>query len=248
MYHENNEYELAKKNMVRNQVRVVGVEDELINDTMLKIPRHLFVAPYWESVAYSDAELPMHQEGDSIKRFISRPEMFAKILEVADLRKTDIVLDMGCGTGYSTTVIAELAKEVIGIDCCPTMINRAEKITRNLGISNAYFHTMDILNDVCSNTISPDTFDVVIINGAVYRYTTDALPNHMDMINPLTAKLPTILSQYLKRKCEVDDDMTKTSRIIAVEGTTIYSPMHIVEYDVNMNRKELSEGYVPKLF
>jgi protein-L-isoaspartate(D-aspartate) O-methyltransferase len=241
------QYKIERLNMVRNQVRVVGVDDQDINDVMLKIPRHLFVAPKYEAVAYSDAELPLHQDGDIVERFIARPEMFARLISAADITQNDIVLDIGCGTGYSTAVIAELARSVVGIDYCQKMINRAEKIIKDLGMANVCFYAIDILNDLCANIINPNFFDVVIINGSIYHYeNTINIQYHNHMINPLTVKLPQILSPCLKKNCEADRVTQNTSRIITVEGSNIHSPMHIVKYDSNMNRSEISEVYIPK--
>ncbi len=242
-----NEYEIERLNMVRNQVRVVGIDDQAISDVMVKIPRHRFIAQPWQAVAYSDAELPLHQDGDNVKRFIARPEMFAKILAAANITKNDIVLDVGCGSGYSTAIIAELAHSAVGVDCCQQMISRAIDTTTDLGIENIRFHAVDFLNDQHNSVIPLNSFDLVIINSAIY-YHDNRCGDHYNgnLISPLTVKIPYLFQKYLKKECDAST-ITQPSRIIAVEGKSIYSPMHIVQYDTNMSRTEIAEAYIPPL-
>ena len=73
-------FEIARKRMVQEQIVARGITAPRVIDTMLKIPRHLFVQEAMADQAYSDSALPIGE-----KQTISQPYMVALMTELLEL-------------------------------------------------------------------------------------------------------------------------------------------------------------------
>jgi len=152
------DYTVQRFNMVETQVRTNDVTDPRIHAAMRMAARELFVPPDKRSIAYADLA-PEIAPG----RFLPDPRTFAKLLQLADVRATDSVLDVACATGYSTVVIAKLAKLVIGLEQDASMARTADEAIRSSAASNA-----SIVRGQLTEGFRPAApFDVIFINGAV---------------------------------------------------------------------------------
>jgi len=153
------EFESARKIMVDNQLRTSGVTDLKILGAMGRIPRERFLAEKRHAIAYSDID---HELWDS-RRFLATPAVFAKLVQLAEIGPKDVVLDVGCGTGYSTAVLAELASAVVGLDDDAELVEKANAVLADLDIGNAA-----VLNgDMTGGVPSEAPFDVILIEGSV---------------------------------------------------------------------------------
>ena len=94
----------ARLNMVNNQLLTNKLTDDRIVQALLSVPRENFVPKALRGVAYVDEDIPL---GNG--RHLMEPMAFARILQAAEVRATDVVLDVACATGYSTAVLAQLA-------------------------------------------------------------------------------------------------------------------------------------------
>lgn len=101
----------ARHNMVQNQVLPNNVTDIAVLNALKLVPKHIFVEDKFQPVAYSESSM---SAGSG--RVILEPVVFAKMLQACAIKKADIVLDIGCGLGYSSAVLSLLAKSVIGIE------------------------------------------------------------------------------------------------------------------------------------
>ncbi len=117
--------------MVDSQIVARGVRDPRVLDALRAVPRHLFV-PSWEQAgAYDDRPLPIG-EGQTI----SQPYIVALMTAALAARETDRVLEVGTGSGYQTAILARLAREVITIERRAALAAGAERVLRELGVSN----------------------------------------------------------------------------------------------------------------
>jgi protein-L-isoaspartate(D-aspartate) O-methyltransferase len=121
------DYAQARKTMVDCQVRPSDVTDLRIIAALLDVPREQFVAPSRRAIAYLDLDLPV---ADGSPRALLKPMVFAKLLQAAEIRETDRVLDVGCTTGYSAAVLAKLAGNVVALEEDPALAHSAAE---NLG-------------------------------------------------------------------------------------------------------------------
>ena len=104
---------LQRLNMVESQVRPSDVTDRRIIKAMLDVPRERFVPPLLASMAYMDEPVPFDAVNGESGRYLLAPRTFAKLVQLAEIGPDATVLDVGCATGYSTAVLAQLAKRVV---------------------------------------------------------------------------------------------------------------------------------------
>ena len=121
------DYAQARRTMVDCQVRPSDVTDLRIIAALLDVPREQFVAPSRRAIAYLDLDLPV---AEGSPRALLKPMVFAKLLQAAEIRETDRVLDVGCTTGYSAAVLAKLAGHVVALEEDPAL---ARVAAENLG-------------------------------------------------------------------------------------------------------------------
>ena len=87
----------ARRLMVDGQVRTADVTDAALLDAMLTVPRERFMPPRWPQLAYLDGDIQI-----APGRALLKPMVLAKLIQAARVTPDDRVLDLGCGTGYST--------------------------------------------------------------------------------------------------------------------------------------------------
>jgi len=121
----------ARMQMVERQLRSRGIHDERVLAAMARIPRHEFVPPSMVHVAYDDHPVTIG-EGQTI----SQPFMVASMVEAAEITATDVVLEVGTGSGYQAAVMAELAAEVFTIERFSSLAKSAQKLLAHLNYSN----------------------------------------------------------------------------------------------------------------
>jgi len=124
--------------MVESQLRRRGVHDELVLAAMNKVPRHEFVSPQSWPEAYADHPVPIGEQQTT-----SQPYIIAAMLEAAELKPGDRVLEIGAGSGYQTALLAELAARVFAVERYPTLAANARSHLERLGYKNATVTTGD---------------------------------------------------------------------------------------------------------
>ena len=117
---------LQRKNMVESQVRPNDVTDRRIINAMLNVPREAFLPTALKPIAYIDEALPLVKAADGAPaRGLMAPRVFAKLVQLAEVSASDIVLDVGVLTGYSAAVIARLAQTVVVLESDPALAEAA---------------------------------------------------------------------------------------------------------------------------
>jgi len=118
---------VQRLNMVK-QIEARGVHDQRVLGAMYRVPRDAFVPPKHHDEAYEDHPIPIGWD-----QTISQPYIVALMTELAAIKKTDRVLEIGTGSGYQAAILAELAKEVYTIEIVPDLARTATAILYNLG-------------------------------------------------------------------------------------------------------------------
>lgn len=152
----------ARRAMVNSQVRINDVTDYRIQDAMLELPREKFVPRSKQAKAYGDAEVEV-AEG----RHLLCPRDLAKLVHAADIRSDELVLDIACGRGYTTALLARLAETVVGLEADEDLVKRAGERLTEVGADNAVV----VQGDPVKGVPDQGPFDVIVIAGAV-----DAVP------------------------------------------------------------------------
>jgi protein-L-isoaspartate(D-aspartate) O-methyltransferase len=124
--------------MVEDQIISRGIKDGRVIAAMRRVPRHLFVEEALQSQAYSDHPLPIGE-----KQTISQPYMVALMTEAMKLKGQEKVLEIGGGSGYQTTILAELSEKVFSIERIRSLAIRARQLLYELGYYNVELKIFD---------------------------------------------------------------------------------------------------------
>ena len=120
-----------RERMVRRQIEARGISDPAILNAFREVPREAFVSPDYARDAYDDHPLPI-EAGQTI----SQPYIVALMIEAAEVRSGDRVLEVGAGSGYAAAVMSRIAGEVIGIERQHDLVEVAGRRLKRLGYDN----------------------------------------------------------------------------------------------------------------
>jgi len=129
-----NNYLDERKQMVKYQIKNRGINDPVLLDAFIKVPRHEFVEDNYKGYSYND-----HPLGIGHNQTISQPYIVAYMIDKLAIQKTDKVLEIGTGSGYQTAILAEIAKEVYTLEIIKPLQKKAKKILNNLNYNNIIF-------------------------------------------------------------------------------------------------------------
>ena len=152
------DYARARSNMVQNQLRPNRVEDPKLLTAMAEVPRERFLPKALRGVAYADEDLPL-PDGS----WLIEPRVLARLIQAAEVRPNDVVLVIGCTTGYAGAVLSRLAGTVILVEP-PSAAERVEALLDDLGVDNVVVVQSD---DPASGHPSQAPFEVVLLVGSV---------------------------------------------------------------------------------
>lgn len=129
------DYEKARITMVDCQIRPSDVTNRNIIQAFLAIPRENFVSAAQKPLAYIDEDLPLASLDSS--RYLMEAMSMSKLIQLADINSDDIVLDIGCATGYSSAVLSKLCASVVAIESDTELAEKATQNLLELGCDNA---------------------------------------------------------------------------------------------------------------
>ncbi|MEJ6399436.1 protein-L-isoaspartate O-methyltransferase family protein [Yoonia sp. 208BN28-4] len=144
--------------MVDTQVRPSDVTKFPIIDAMLETPREVYVPDGLQEAAYVGENLDI---GGG--RTMLEPRTLAKMLDALDLQTDQVALDLGCGLGYSTAILARLVEFVVGVEDDEGRAIEAQGILSDQGIDNAAV----MHGALADGAAKSGPYDVIIVQGAV---------------------------------------------------------------------------------
>ena len=163
------DYATQRLNMVDAQVRTNDVTDPRIHLAMREVPRERFVPAARRALAYADAVVEV-----APKRYLLDPRSFAKLLQLAAIKGTDRILDVGCATGYSSAVLARIGAEVIALEQDADLVRIASEMLPAIGARNASV----VQGALVDGFRAKAPYDVIFVNGAIGA-APDALLNQL---------------------------------------------------------------------
>jgi protein-L-isoaspartate(D-aspartate) O-methyltransferase len=113
------DYEALRHLMIEHQLR--DVHDVGVLAAMREVPRHFFAPESSRGRAYDDVSIPI-----GYGQTLPSPRVVAWMLQTADVRCSDRVLEVGVTSGYETALLSLLAKEVYALEVIPGL----ERIAR----------------------------------------------------------------------------------------------------------------------
>jgi len=154
------DFERARFNMVEQQIRPWEVLDQRVLDVMMEVPRHRFVPPEFQKVAYSDIAVPL-PHGEEMMH----PKIEAKLLQAVNVRPNEKALEVGTGSGFLTALLSRLAFQVVSVELHEDLSAQAGERLRAAGAENVEL----VVGDGAQGWPEKGPYDVIVLTGSVAR-------------------------------------------------------------------------------
>lgn len=166
-----------RTNMVESQIRPSDVTDRRIMRAMLEVPREQFVPAALKPLAYMDQDIPLaNAMPGSEPRSLLAPRTLAKMAQLAEISMGDVVLDVGCGTGYAAALMGKLSETVVALESDPELAELASKALSNLGFDNVAVVTGPLV----AGYPQEGPYDAIFVGGRVEQMNPDLLDQLKD--------------------------------------------------------------------
>ena len=169
--------ELARFNMIEQQVRPWNVLDQRVLDSLNRVSRENFVPEEYRALAFADMNIPI---GDG--QVMMQPKVEARMIQALDLKSTDKVLEIGTGTGYTTALLASLANDVESVEIREPFALMARNNLQQSGFENVAV----VIEDASKGWSSGFKLDCIFISGSFIEL-PDAYPNSLPIGGRLVA-------------------------------------------------------------
>ncbi|MEO1139947.1 MAG: protein-L-isoaspartate O-methyltransferase [Pseudomonadota bacterium] len=152
------DYAERRTMMVDTQVRPSDVTKFPIIDAMLSVAREAFVPRPLREAAYMGENIDLGSG-----RVMLEPRTLAKMLDALDIQGDELVLDLGCGLGYSSAVAARMAEAVVAVEDSAEMVAEAQTILSEQHADSVVLHEGPLAEGAAEH----GPYDVIMVQGAV---------------------------------------------------------------------------------
>jgi len=150
--------QITKKNMIESQLKPEGISCLNTIDCISRVNREDFTPIEFMNLAYAEYDIPLNSDYSMLK-----PLIVAKILQLLEITKSDVVLEIGTGSGYLTSCLSLMGKFVDTVDIDPLMLEKSKIAHKNNNITNIHYAHEDIF----SNWSPKKNYDVIVVNGSI---------------------------------------------------------------------------------
>ncbi len=151
----------ARRMMVDSQLRTFDVNDIPLLDAMDSVPRERFVLPGREELAYIDQDIPVSLGVE--RRYMLSPMIMARMIQSLGIEVGERVLDVACGRGYSSAVLAKLGARVTALESEEPLAQTAMECLAAAGVNNVSVNYGPLDQGFAGNA----PYDAILVNGAV---------------------------------------------------------------------------------
>jgi len=197
--------EQARFNMVENQIRPWEVLDQQVLDLLYVVKREEFVPAAYRMLAFSDLEIPIGQG-----ELMWPPKIEARVLQELAIKPTDLVLEIGTGSGYFAALLAHRAQHVYSVEIQPELKAAAEANLRRAAVANV---TVE-LGDGANGWTKHAPCDVIVLTGS-----TPVLPQQFLQQMKVGARLFAI----------VGNPPVMAARLVTCAGDGVYNAVDLFE-------------------
>ena len=154
------DFEVARANMIEQQIRPWNVLELRTLDALAAIRREDFVPANYRDLAFADVQIPLG--GGEV---MLEPKVSARMMESLHIEDDDRVLEIGTGTGYLTALLCKVCAHVTSIEINPNLLDQARRTLGLSGISNVTLEQADGHNGFGN----PSSFDAILVSGSMAR-------------------------------------------------------------------------------
>ena len=159
---------VKNNNDLLKELKEKGISDKNILDAIKKVPRELFVNEISIKWAYENIPLAIDCE-----QTISQPYVVVYMIDCLKLKKTDMVLEIGTGTGYQTAIISRLCQKIFTIEIFNKLFHQAKFNIEKLKITNVFYK----LDNGINGWNKKNFFDAIIVSAASEEISSQLLQN-----------------------------------------------------------------------
>ena len=172
--------ELARFNMIEQQIRPWDVLDPAVLELLSQMRREDFVPAAWRALAFVDTQVPL-LAGAPDGACMLEPKVEARLLQELKLQRHETVLEIGTGSGFMAALLAHRAMRVHTLECRPELARMAREALRRNGVINATVHEVDVAGASAATGTTGKTgakngsiglpaegpFDAIVLSGSV---------------------------------------------------------------------------------
>ena len=153
--------ELARFNMIEQQIRPWEVLDQAVLSLLATVRREDFVPPAMKALAFVDTQVPLG-EGQAMLE----PKVEARLLQELQVQRHERVLEIGSGSGFMAALLAHRAMSVHSLECRPALAAAARANLARNGIANV--QVLDVSAAAGAQGLPGEApFDVIVLSGSV---------------------------------------------------------------------------------
>ncbi len=205
----------ARLRMVERHLVERGIKNPRVLDAFRTVPRHRFLPPKTQRLAYDDESIPIG-EGQTI----TPPYDVAFMTEVLDPKPSDRVYEVGTGSGYQSAILSRLVKEVYSIEIHRALGERAAAVHKDLSYTN--IHTR--IGDGYAGWPEAAPFDAIIVTCAPQKI-PQPLVNQLKeggrMVIPLGDRFTQSVHLIIKRDGKLIDKVLKPTLFVPMTGRAL---------------------------
>lgn len=209
------DFEQARFKMIEQQIRPWEVLDPTVLDLLSVVRREDFVPPALKTLAFADLELPIGQGQTMLA-----PKLEARILQELGVRKTDVVLEVGTGSGYMAALLASKAEYVVSIEIDPVLAQFAEQNLARAGVANVSVE----VGDAARGWPEQAPYDVIVVSGSLPRLPDEFL-RELKVGGRLVAIVGEAPAMQVQLVTRTDEDAWNTVNLFE----TVVAPLRHVE-------------------
>ena len=158
------DYQDARQKMVDNQIRTTDVTSHSVLKAFLTVAREDFIPTPLKPLAYIDSDIQISAGGaDGVARFVMEPSPLAKLLQLAQITRDHVVLEIGCGSGYCAALLSLLVGSVVAVESDSELADAASERLSDGGYDNVAVVTGDLEKGYAAE----GPYDLIFVNGAV---------------------------------------------------------------------------------
>ncbi len=148
----------ARQHMIDGQLRPNEVNNEIIIGAIASVCREKFVPKNLSGVAYNDCDIQV-----ASGRSLMKPMTFARLVDAANVKDTDLILDVGCATGYSSAVLGRLAEAVVALEEDVKLVETATDVLSVESCDNVAV----VAGSLVDGLAAQGPYDLIFINGMI---------------------------------------------------------------------------------
>jgi protein-L-isoaspartate(D-aspartate) O-methyltransferase len=194
--------ELARFNMIEQQIRPWDVLDPAVLELLGQLRREDFLPPSLRAMAFVDTQVPL-LEGEPQGPCMLEPKVEARLLQELHVQRHEKVLEIGAGSGFMAALLAHRAMQVFTLECRPALAHMARENLRKSGIFNATVVEVSAEHGALGLPAEAP-FDAIVLSGSVAQL-PQALLAQLKLGGRLVAivgALPIMCAQLVRRTSE----------------------------------------------